>query len=969
MGLFPKSASNKFAIFPFVITISIVGILAAGCCTYFITSGDKISTAIFTVIVAVFILLFLWITKEIWMESKSTFLIRMATAGIALTTIVAYTGWQQTIQDILSQYLHIPNLGNAVHPIIVFSFSAFVIFTINYFNRDNTAMGIHPDPIHKDIAEPDFLSRMKMVTDALTDDLRAIDIKTNWSIQLFTPLDAEVELRSEGNEMKKKVTDLLKAIKSMKQERLFLVLGDPGSGKSVALRKLCRELAVEVEKTHKIPVYINLKEWQIDKKWDENNPPTVDQLNAFVLKNLKNRDIVTTKFFDKYYDRLYETGRLYFVFDSFDEIPSVLDEKDKSPLIQQLSNVMFKFLKGARQNSQGILSSRIFRRPTDDFQTRTTLEIRPFSDEKIEETLLRSNKFNADLIQKLFKERTDLVPVARNPFMTALLADYAENNKHDLPSNQSDLYESYIRNALKSCRDMIQKRGLTESGVLQCAIEMADIMFRDYGLEAPIKKLKSKLNIVELEDVIDVLEFARIGRVGAGEDNIFSFTHRRFCEYFAVQKLLQDNRPLDLNSIPEDSQWRDALVLYCEVAEENKSKKIANFCWDIIRSSNKEYDLRVIHSLRFLQDAFKGRLECIADFRDDLTKYLLYRINIHNIIITKLAVESLGLLKDDDIEKGVIQAFELKNEWINETTFKACRHLDNVNIATQNQVNKYISQLSVSYIINRYSEIKFSLKLSNSFKLAFKYCHLKLANFTVMLMILLVFIGLSFLHYDSKLSATIFILIFAIFLHYVNGKVSYGILINLCFTSLALALNSTNKFSIVENILFFSIPLLVFSLDRFYYFYLIMIRSNLKFVKLNSFFTISKWDKYLLLIFTTIIIIGVVLSYFFSYKYIISIMALLPIILLFYIEFDYMYRDFYHFKSLNYSHCSNRAYISKFYPKLNSRIFRQRFLLYLENNVRQATGEWEDPKILMLDNSAETIRLAKLEEKWLGLNK
>lgn len=91
----------------------------------------------------------------------------------------------------------------------------------------------------------------------------------------------------------------------------FLVLGSPGAGKSVVLRKLCQDLEQEVPRTGKIPVYINLREWHVAEKWSETNPPTVQQLRDFILENLKSRDIVTSKFFHEYFDRMYETGRLF----------------------------------------------------------------------------------------------------------------------------------------------------------------------------------------------------------------------------------------------------------------------------------------------------------------------------------------------------------------------------------------------------------------------------------------------------------------------------------------------------------------------------------------------------------------------------------------------------------------------------------------------------------------------------------
>ena len=103
-----------------------------------------------------------------------------------------------------------------------------------------------------------------------------------------------------------------------------------------------------------------------------------------------------------------------------------------------------------------------------------------------------------------------------------------------------------------------------------------------YGLEASIQELKLKLPQHPIEDVIDILKYARLGRLGSGDDNRFSFVHRRFNEYFVVQRLIEQPHRVPQDAIPNDSRWRDALVLYCEVAEENKAKEIANFCWSEI---------------------------------------------------------------------------------------------------------------------------------------------------------------------------------------------------------------------------------------------------------------------------------------------------------------------------------------------------------------------------------------------------
>ena len=254
-------------------------------------------------------------------------------------------------------------------------------------------------------------------------------------------MDAEVEIRT-GNRKLKKVTDLLTAIKSDRNSKAFLVLGDPGSGKSVALRKLCRDLLDEADATGKVPMYINLREWTVEDGWSEDNPPTVQQLYDFVLNNLKNRgDIYTAEFLDRYFKKMLDHGRFFLVLDSFDEIPAVLDENESSWLIDELSSVIYKFLVGSH-DSRGILASRIFRRPTHNFVADARLEIRPFSELKITNTFQNTLNYSDELVRELFTERPELVPVARNPFSAALIASYAKINNNQLPPYQAALYAS-----------------------------------------------------------------------------------------------------------------------------------------------------------------------------------------------------------------------------------------------------------------------------------------------------------------------------------------------------------------------------------------------------------------------------------------------------------------------------------------------------------------------------------------------
>jgi GTPase SAR1 family protein len=639
--------------------------------------------------------------------------------------------WRPFLNSLLEPlYKELPlfkdTLPSEAPSITALVFLTVAILIINYFARDTTAMKEHPTPIEKEFPEKGYNRLLDSFSGVLLDDLNRIDRETNWSAEIFTPLDAEVEIKS-GSKHLKKVTDLLTAIRSDRRSKVFLVLGDPGSGKSVALRKLCRDLLNEVKRSGRVPLYVNLREWEPGEPWTENNPPTVEHLFNFVFNNLKSRgDVFTNEFMDKYFKKMFENGRLFIILDSFDEIPRVLDVDENSWLIDSLSDVTYRFLAGAHE-SRGILASRLFRRPTDKFDAKTVLEIRPFTESKIVEFLKKSLFYDESLIALLFNEKQEFVPIARNPFSAGLISSYARDHDNKLPQNQADLYSSYITRRLNACKDRIEKKNLTNE-----KIEIADVMLstENLGLEASIKDLKQKISDDSIEDTIDILRYARLGRLGGGDEQRFSFVHRRFNEYFVVQRLKEHPDRIPRDSIPTDSRWRDALVLYCEIADENEATQIAEFCWSEIRKIDQEnldmrgpQYLRSIHCLRFLKEAFRARLNSIEPFRSDLAYSIVRQIETaHNLLSIKLSVEAVGLLEEGEIDTALVKALEINNQWINETALKSCHYLHRLSKELYEKLRLSIENIPILTFLKRRQEIIFSLKLSNIFSDLRKFC-------------------------------------------------------------------------------------------------------------------------------------------------------------------------------------------------------------------------------------------------------
>ncbi len=442
-----------------------------------------------------------------------------------------------------------------------------------------TAMGKHPQSIKNDMP----IKKRDAFRDALNRILTDIDQDTSWSSEKFTPLDAKVSVRTKLR-THKKLTDLLNALKTNQKARSFLVLGEPGSGKSVALRELCRDLLKEVPNTNKIPIYVNLKEWHIRIDQNSNTNSITKDLTAFIKRYLWSRGTThLQQIIDDYFDTLVENGRIFFILDSFDEIPVVMDAEESSKIIDEISYAIDMFISGGAHYSRGVLSSRYFRQPSSRFNAEIILEIQPFTDEKIRQNIrLNSNPEQAEeIIHRIFKDNPYRVSELKNPFNHEMLLQYLKENDN-FPENRSQIYESFINKRIQKVSEQLDRFNLSKEELLNASIEIAYFMYQtsDSGLEIKVDDLREYAGIKKNDAVLRALKHAVIGRLSDEMEPRFSFVHRRFAEYFLSQKILKDNIGThNLESIKSDTRWWDALVLYCETAPDNKALEIANFCW------------------------------------------------------------------------------------------------------------------------------------------------------------------------------------------------------------------------------------------------------------------------------------------------------------------------------------------------------------------------------------------------------
>jgi len=963
--------------------------------------GGFVATA---VVLIPAILSILQVTKDVWKPEgggKST--IGLVSLGIAFLAISSNQLWRPFVNSLLKplteKYTELVGVLPSESPsIVALIFLAAVILIVNYFARDTTAMKGHSTPLEKEFPEKDYKSLRRAFCGVLLDDLNKIDRETNWSAEIFVPLDAEVEVHS-GSKRLKKVTDLLSAIRSDRLSRSFLVLGDPGSGKSVALRKLCRDLLKEVERTDKVPLYINLREWDVKEKWSESTPPTTEQLYEFVINNLKSRgDLFTNEFIDKYFKKMFEHGRLFIVLDSFDEIPAVLDVSENSWLVDRLSDVISRFIAGAH-DSRGVLASRIFRKPTDKFNAKTILEIRPFTENKIVEALKKSLFYDDSLIKLLFNERQEFIPIARNPFTAALISSYAKEHNNTLPNTQAELYSSYIQRRLNASAERLEARNITDEQVLRCATEMADVMFTttSFGLEASIKDLSERLPDLPIPNAIDVLKYARLGRLGAGDQQRFSFVHRRFNEYFVVQKLKEDPSRVPQDDIPTDSRWRDALVLYCGVAEEEKATQIANFCWsEIEKVETQKLDmkdpqyLRAVHCLRFLREAFRARLDCVNYFRSNLAAFILRQVGEGgNLLTKKIAVEAVGLLTPRDIDRVLVITLDINNQWLDEVALKSCHYLPKLSERLTRKLRFFIDAMDIVTFLRRRNELLFSLNLSIIFKDLKRYCNWRTFDsycfitgiilHIVAIPIMALPIWFYFIYFRKISVSGTSRNIHRLTVVLLNRMILMTLLIIPTVTSIIMfkqpqvVITSYSSFMIWPIDLIRRLQVISMLLLMPWYFVIFSFSDIIPAIRQTKLLTIVKeLFNIFLLCLGSVLIVNIVVLFPSTFKVIAISIGIISIACLLYLMTRYlMFRvgDSFKNKGLVDNAYLDRGQIAEQFVKLKTRRGRLKFVSFLRQSGVKPGGSWPMGHIPNVENDDASTLLAQLEEKWLGLDR
>ncbi|UCH96932.1 MAG: NACHT domain-containing protein, partial [Candidatus Aminicenantes bacterium] len=616
-------------------------------------------------------------------------------------------------------------------------------------------------PLFYDAEKKRKRRRRQLFANHIYSEIKRLNTLEAWSDYRFTELEAEVEAEGKGKMFSlvpflkrtrkglRRERSLSKALKSS-QERLILLEGDPGSGKSVALRYVAQSMvqkAMEATNINTvIPIYINLKELvrpgetPIDRKL----------IQSFVFNSLNrvnDRDI--EEFLEDEFDEGLRDGTWLFLFDSFDELPEVLSSTEADETIRSYGEAISDFLHGMNQ-CRGIIASRQFRGPGRLGWPR--FRILPLSEERRLDLIRRANLkpiLEKELIGQLGLAVPEIRSMASNPMFTGLLCEHMKTGK-PFPKNSYNVFETYIANRLNRDEERLWRRFNIKPGDLRSAAESIAFSMnanQQIGLSPTRQILQTALLSVDekliekFNTYLDALEFIKLARsetaTASGDSKPFTFSHRRFQEYFATCVVMGDPGKVETRKLLIDARWRETAVTMCQTQPRevltpllNESRQIISEIIDktpglienpndyVNESPDKEKDENVkkeeilpepfswpqgvLHIFGLLQDGFSGHLDDLpGDIKMYAARLILSASEKGTLYDKKWGLEVAGITPHQVLLRLVRNAFAIKSQWLGEVAYRQVARLLEIPKDIANGIRMALLSLFAEKRLNR----------------------------------------------------------------------------------------------------------------------------------------------------------------------------------------------------------------------------------------------------------------------------
>jgi hypothetical protein len=440
---------------------------------------------------------------------------------------------------------------------------------------------------HKSKGDRRRAARRARFASAMAEQVGRISELEEWRDERFAEMDAEVEIygRRRQGRLRRRQRETIQRVPSLSAalerstDRIILLEGEPGCGKSVALRHVALRLALRVKKDPSengvIPIYLNLKNFR-----PKANVDATTVLDFVKTSINRANDRYVEMFLEQEFDRGIDEGTWLFLFDSFDEIPAVLGAVEADEVIAVYANALYDFLSGMNA-CRGIIASREFRGPKRISWPK--FHVLRLTDEQRKD-LIEKLDMPSDSEQRILSGIATADPAVRqladNPLFLALLCEH-QRDIEIFPQNSHIVFENYVAKRFRDDEERVQRRfTLTAQYVREVAEQAAYCMASQPGLGLSPGRafLLERMNLAgflvddQTTKALNALEYLRLARAAEaadGEPDGFTFAHRRFQEYFATCLVMRESFRADTMSLLTNGRWRETAVTLLQTQSES----------------------------------------------------------------------------------------------------------------------------------------------------------------------------------------------------------------------------------------------------------------------------------------------------------------------------------------------------------------------------------------------------------------
>lgn len=430
----------------------------------------------------------------------------------------------------------------------------------------------------------------------------------------------------------------------------LLLLGEAGSGKSVSLGQICREIGVINKDKSLLPILLSFSEIKDVKSNHDFINIIVEKLEEHQF-SLRQHSLELLPHMQK----CLENGEFFLLLDG-------LDELERSSRIE-ISRVLCHFLRRYRQ-TPFIISSRksVWKHNSNLFSSlnHEIIEMASFSSSEIRIFVSQwdfSGRKSATELANIIRNKPYLNSIANNPLMLTIITFLYSQPKRILPDNRVLFYKECIDALFEKWDNskVIDRANRFETiDKVPVLNELAyDHIISSNETDEDIEKKKVIAIIekvmIELSRPIEKRELMLDEIVNNAElliylpPSSYKFPHRTFMEFFAANFFYEENKYQELLSLykSDKGKWEETLLLFCglNVNKESSSFILEQLLDDFISSQNFD-KLNVLVSKALMESA---RLApSVADkVLTEIEKYL--DINFNSEL-----VENLGFIATNE---------------------------------------------------------------------------------------------------------------------------------------------------------------------------------------------------------------------------------------------------------------------------------------------------------------------------------